>query len=182
MSPSSSPLLKRRAEALAAAAPTLVDDVTEESIVIAAIGSDRIGIPVTSAREVAPVQTGATIPGAPAWLRGVVQIRGELLSVLDLQAWWQTGSTTAGKHLLVVESKMGALAILADAIVEVRQLRSHEVADSLTREAALRRPEIASVTRDLVYVLNVDRLLQSPALVVDQELTALPMAEASSDE
>jgi purine-binding chemotaxis protein CheW len=178
----SSKLLEARARALAAGSGKISEDVTAEAIVVAALGADRIGIPLTAAREVIPFAGAASIPSAPAWFKGIVQLRGELLSVLDLQAWWRPGQSCSGKHLVVVEGKAGPIALLADAIVEVRDVSSRDVAEALTDDALQARPGVGSVTRDLVFLLDIERMLSHSALIIHQTSALLSLGESGEHE
>lgn len=47
------------------------------------VGALECGLPAASAREVLPPQIATRIPGAPAGVRGVVNVRGGLLTLLD---------------------------------------------------------------------------------------------------
>ncbi|MBI5532913.1 MAG: chemotaxis protein CheW [Deltaproteobacteria bacterium] len=182
MSAPFSRLLEARARALATVSVKVSEDGTAAAIVVAALGADRIGIPLTAAREVIPFAGAASIPAAPAWFRGIVQLRGELLSVLDLQAWWRPGQSCRGKHLVVVEGKAGPIALLADAIVEVRDVTSRDLADALADDALQARPGVGSVTRDLIFVLDIERMLSHSALVIHQTSALLLSGESGEHE
>ena len=133
-------VLRKRAEALAKAQPPALEQVHGDAIIIVSIGSERIGIPLLTAREVVPYDGATPIPNAPHWLRGVVQIRGELISVLDLETWWDLQRSGSGKHLVVVEGRPGALGIVADSILDVREASDQDYASTLSSEAAANRP------------------------------------------
>lgn len=115
-------ILSARAQALLQALPAGFEQVSSLAVIVFSMGEERAGVRLSSAREVVPVGQMAAIPGAPPYLRGLAQVRGELLCVLDLLAFWRPGRQTAGGHLIVVESSAGAMALLADAIEDVRDI------------------------------------------------------------
>lgn len=48
------------------------------------VGSMSFLIPLNAGSEVVPVSSPAAIPNSPAWLRGIVNLRGSLVPVFDL--------------------------------------------------------------------------------------------------
>lgn len=160
-------ILSARAQALLQALPAGFEQVSSLAVIVFSMGEERAGVRLSSAREVVPVGQMAAIPGAPPYLRGLAQVRGELLCVLDLLAFWRPGRQTAGGHLIVVESSAGAMALLADAIEDVRDIDSGELAAALSEAASEGRKGIECVTRDLVLLLDIEALLGRPELRVD---------------
>jgi len=58
-------------------------------------------------REIVPARAATRLPGAPAWVRGIVNLRGTLLTVVDLAARFGVAADPAGagavRSLIVVE-------------------------------------------------------------------------------
>ncbi|NLZ16959.1 MAG: hypothetical protein GX087_04405 [Desulfobulbaceae bacterium] len=49
------------------------------------VGWHEMALPVNSMQEVGDMPTITPLPHLPSWIRGIVQIRGEILSVVDFQ-------------------------------------------------------------------------------------------------
>ncbi len=156
-------LLQQRAAALAHAAALTSEQAGRDALIVAGIGPDQIGIPLLAARQVVAFDHGAPIPGAPPWLRCIVQVHGELISVLDLETWWNLGRAGSGKHLIVVEGRRGTIGILADTIVDVREIAASAGSSDLSSG----RPGVAGVTGDLILGLDLERMLEHTGLIVD---------------
>jgi len=169
-------ILSARAKALLEALPSGFEQVSALAVIVFSIGEERAGVRLASAREVVPLGHIAPIPGADPHLRGLAQVRGELLCVLDLLALWHPGSKTAGAHLIVVESQAGPMALLADTIEDVREIESSELAVGLGEAASESRKGLECVTRDLVLLLDIEELLGRPEMRVDHG-RALEMRE-----
>jgi purine-binding chemotaxis protein CheW len=80
---------------------------------------------VAHAREVIEVSTLTAMPKAPDWIRGVVNLRGNVLPVLDLRRKLDMGISVLGKRasVIVVELELGPdalqVGVLVDAALEV---------------------------------------------------------------
>jgi purine-binding chemotaxis protein CheW len=89
------------------------------------IDQEVYAIDVVNAREVIEVATLTPMPKAPAWIRGVVNLRGSVLPVLDLRCKFSLGETRLAKRASVVVVELplddGALqvGVLVDSALEV---------------------------------------------------------------
>ena len=156
-------ILRRRAEILAAAA-TVHRGLDANVVVVLGVGSDRVGVDLSDLDEIAPLTPIAVLPGLPAWLAGVAQVRGQVVPVVDLCPWLGLTGHGRPRYLAVVRASACRMAILADSIADVREVCSNDVAETIV--PAQSRGHRAT-TKDLVMLLNVPVLLAHPDLVVD---------------
>src|SRR5258708_2892515 len=73
----------RRAESLAAAAPRAEEDSFEA--LVFAIDSEQYAFPGSQVREVRPLGLLSRLPGTPALIRGLINVRGRIVPVIDLR-------------------------------------------------------------------------------------------------
>jgi purine-binding chemotaxis protein CheW len=84
-------------------------------------GREHYAIPVDSVLEIAEHSQISEVPGAPAEVLGVRNLRGQVIPVIDLAA--SLGLTSSEKERIVVVDDGGRLAGLAvDAVVDVGAL------------------------------------------------------------
>jgi purine-binding chemotaxis protein CheW len=55
----------------------------KKSYIAFALGRDELALPIASVREIGYLPEVTPLPNIPSWIRGIVQIRGEILSVVD---------------------------------------------------------------------------------------------------
>lgn len=85
-------------------------------------------IDVGNAREIVGVPRLTRMPGTPKWIRGVMNLRGSVVPVVDLKHKFDMGETTLTKDacILVVEFQVDGqpyvIGLLVDAVVEVFEL------------------------------------------------------------
>lgn len=100
-----------------------------------------------SVREIVPARAATRLPGAPDWVRGLINLRGMLVTVVDLAV--RFGSDAAvenSKSLIVVEASGKSLGIGVD---EVRDVQS--VADDALEEVDALRAA-GGIVRGLAHV------------------------------
>jgi purine-binding chemotaxis protein CheW len=102
------------------------------------------------------------VPGTPAYVAGLINVRGEVHTVLDLGATLDlVGERAVGgaSRVLLVEIADGQVGLLVDEVVGVRRLAAAQLTRSLSgRELARGIAGGRTVLLDLDNLLGGDRL------------------------
>ena len=138
-----------------------------ETLVVMRHGEDRVALDLASVREILRMMRVRPLPGAPAGVLGVINLRGETIPVIDLEKRLPAGAIapTVDHHLVVIEGGSP----IALAVTHVEDMET--VDPDAWREAAGVLPEgvplrgVARVKTDLVAVLDPDRLLEPGEVV-----------------
>jgi purine-binding chemotaxis protein CheW len=165
-------ILQARAGRLAAA--PIADVPAQETIAVLPfrLGREKYGIETRFAREVIRLTSFTAIPGAPDFLVGVANLRGEILPVFDLMRFF--GFASSGlmdrSRVIVVGAAASEFGIIADTVQEVTDLaRDAFVADSaIAPERG--RDCIRGVTPDATIVLDGAALIAEPRLFIGTPL------------
>lgn len=164
-------ILAQRAKALAKVHELRSVRLRGNEIVIVESGGLRLGIPIASLREIVPCGDVTELPGVPSWMLGIVQLRGELLCVVDVGRWWNLPGATKHAYVVLIEGPQGFLGVVAESVVEVRGIEADDVAADISEESIARRRFVKLVTRDLVHVLDIARLTAQEELVIVDTLS-----------
>jgi purine-binding chemotaxis protein CheW len=139
------------------------------SVLVLSIAGERYGIETTRVREVVPLRGLTPVPCTPSFILGVMNLRGRILSVLDLGRLFdlRASRTAEGSRVVVLESEALSLGILADAVPGVVQLGPHDMAPP---SGGSRPGCTRGVTADLVAILDVPALVRDPRISVNDEV------------
>jgi purine-binding chemotaxis protein CheW len=124
-------------------------------------------------REVYPVSEITPLPGTPPFVLGLVNFRGQILSVIDLRKFFdlpERGLTDLNK-LIVVHSEGMELGILADAIVGARAIAAGELQAALTTMRDVRTEYLKGIAKGPLVVLDINKILSDPRLIVDEDVS-----------
>lgn len=132
-------------------------------------GSELWGFPTSAVREVRKLALCA-LPGVGGAVQGLVQVRGEAVSVVDLAAL--TGTATAPAHgeellAVLVAGRPGKLGLRIDEVLGPRLVWADECDGE--SDGDKRHDFVSAVTRDLLAVIDVERLLARPEVSVAAE-------------
>ncbi|HEY4088085.1 MAG TPA: chemotaxis protein CheW [Bryobacteraceae bacterium] len=131
-----------------------VEYTTGEAVLVFRLGNDRYGIPVSSVREVLPQARIAPVPGAPATVAGLIQMRGEIRPVYDLRQRLQMPAAAPrpaqeGETVIVLSAGGREFGIRVDTAEEIRSWRPEERQPGQT-------PWVSGITEDLVSILDME--------------------------
>lgn len=161
-------VLKRRAEALARRDEGGASKALLDTVVVVQVGSERFGISLGVLDEIVPLTPMAELPRLPAWFPGLIQVRGRLLSVLDLAAWFEVAGPSRPRHLAVLEGPRGQMGALVDAVIDILEVHPEDIATTFAFDDVAGRK---AITKDLVTLIDADALLGSPRIMVDLSAT-----------
>ena len=102
----------------------------ELHLVTFALDREEFGIPVTQVREVIRVSDITRVPQAPPHVRGVANLRGRILAVVELRSWLglPPAELTSRSRVVVVEVRERVLGLLVDAVSQVTKVPEASVA------------------------------------------------------
>ena len=129
------------------------------------IGDRRLGIDAMAIREIRAWSPAMPLPNAPSYVRGVVNLRGVVLPVLDLSERLGWGTTEpSGRHVIIVVRTAEQLqGIIVDAVSDIVTLNPgtiQPVPDIGQSTAAAFLEGIATVDDRLVMILGLDRIIE----------------------
>ena len=139
----------------------------EWSGVVFGVGDSKLACNIDRIGEILPCPQSTPVPGAKSWIIGLANVRGELLTVVDL-AWYLTGVRTPltnSSRLLSASLNKAPLGLLIDEVFGQRHfLDSHSVPAELEEDSPLKG--LVSKQHDLGserwLELDLDRLFTTP--------------------
>ena len=122
------------------------------------------GINVMQVQEVLRVSEIAPVPGAPAYVLGIINLRGNVVTVIDTRARFGLPSTDVddASRIIVIESEKQVVGMLVDAVAEVVELREGEidVAPNVGNEESSRYIQgVATREGKLLILVDLNKLL-----------------------
>ena len=133
------------------------------------LGPEHYGIELTYIREIHALNEFTPLPGTPAFVLGLTNVRGQILSVIDIKKLFDLpgkGLTDLNK-VIVVRTHQMELGILADAVLGVRVIGLNELQTSLPTLTGIRAEYLKGITKDPLVVLDVVTILSDERIVVD---------------
>jgi purine-binding chemotaxis protein CheW len=164
-------ILKQRTQALAA--PLQAEDAGAQlDIIEFMLAEERYAITAAQVREVCPLIELTPVPCTPNHVLGIIDVRGEFVSVIDIKKFF--GISAQGlsdlNKVIVLASDGMAFGILVDVIVAARALPRAELQPPLPGSTLIRADYLLGITAGHMAVIDADRLLADRSLIVNEEI------------
>jgi len=139
------------------------------------VGRETYGVPITSLHEIVRVPEITVVPDAPVYLEGVINLRGKIVSVMDLRKRFGEKQLALNKQnrILVVEHSGKLAGLIVDSASEVLKIPAADVeaAPSVFQEGGLNCVSgLGKVNGRLVVLLDMNKLL-APGSLLSAERT-----------
>lgn len=166
-------ILKTRTQALAREPKPAEAADAHIEVVEFVLAHERYAIESRYVREVAPLENLTPLPCTPAFVLGIVNVRGEIISVIDLKKFFdlpEQGLTDLHK-IIVLQSGNMLFGILADVIAGVRRIPLTGIQPSLPTLTGVREEYLKGVTAERIVVLDAEKLLMDESIVVQEKVS-----------
>jgi len=164
-------ILRQRAAELAIARETEDAGLTI-SVIELLLANERYCIEATYVREVRQLDALTMLPGAPPFVLGIVSVRGEVVSVVDIGVFFDLPARglTDRNRILVLRSREMVFGIVADSVPGIRRLRAAEIQPAPPTFTGVREKYLRGITSDGLVVLDGARLIHDESIVVRHDL------------
>jgi purine-binding chemotaxis protein CheW len=133
------------------------------------VGRETYGVPITSLHEIVRVPEITAVPDAPEYLEGVINLRGKIVSVMDLRKRFgeKQASLRKQNRILVVEHAGRLAGLIVDSASEVLKIPADAVepAPAVFQDGGLNCVTgLGKVGGRLVVLLDMSKLLAPESL------------------
>jgi purine-binding chemotaxis protein CheW len=164
--------VKAKGAAASGDAPPPQANVEEKQYLTFTLGSEMFSLDILCIKEIIWYAGLTEVPMMPACIRGVINLRGAVVPVMDLSARFNRPSTPVTKSTCIVITEVESatpgerqnMGVVVDAVQAVLEIPSSEIEPPPNFGAKIRAEfieGIAKVNGKFVIVLNVQRVLSA---------------------
>lgn len=136
------------------------------------LAGERYAIESRYVREVHPLECLTPVPCTPSHVLGIVNLRGEIVSVIDIRIFFDLpakGLPDLSK-LMVLESQDMRFGVLVDGVDRVSRVRSVDIQSALPLLTQVRETYLLGLTADRMAILDGGKLLSDRDIIVQEEI------------
>jgi purine-binding chemotaxis protein CheW len=179
LQPAWSPSVEERKRILKARARELARDSENEKtidesleVVEFLLAYEKYGIESCYVREIHPLRELTPVPCTPPFVLGVINVRGQIISVIDIKRFFdlpERGLTDLNKVIILRNTEM-EFGILADVIFGVVRVPLRNLQPTLPTLTGIREEYLKGITGDRLAILDAEKLLSDEKLIVHEEV------------
>jgi purine-binding chemotaxis protein CheW len=101
----------------------------ELQLVVFRLNGEEFGVDIGQVREIIRVPVITRIPNAPAFIEGVINLRGKITPVMDLRSrlGLEASDTNDSTRIIIAELGKDNLGMIVDSVSEVRRLSTSDI-------------------------------------------------------
>ena len=159
-------VLAREAEEAGAAREFL--DIIEFNL-----AAETYGIESAFIREVYPLKNFTPLPGTPPFVLGIINVRGQILSVIDLKKFFNLPEKGLGQlnKVIIIRNDRMEFGILADAVLDARPIPLETIQSAPLTVTGIGAEYLKGVTGGGMIILDAEKILGDEKIIVSEELT-----------
>ena len=162
-------ILKARAEVLAEE-PKRREPGEQIEIVEFLLAGERYGVESRYVREVYPLKEYTPVPCTPPFVMGIVNVRGEILSIIDVRKFFDLPGQGLGdlNKVIILSSGDMEFGILADVVAGVRTVAVEALLPSPPTFTGLRHEYLRGIAPDKIAILDAGKMVSDTRIIVNE--------------
>ena len=147
------------------------EDSDEEKYIIFTLSNKMYGVPILNVLEIGTLDNITPVPNLPIWIRGVTNIRGEIVSVVDLGTYLgiaKMDRLDSGKMLVIrsLDEEISS-AIIVDHVSQIYNVPKESIMKTETKVEDKMTPFLSGVcdfNDELIILLDLEKFFSFPQI------------------
>ena len=141
------------------------------------LGAEEYGIDILKVQEIRKYDTVTRIANAPAFLKGVINLRGSIVPIIDMRVKFALGNAEYSTFTVVIILNVAArvVGIVVDSVSDVTSLTGGQIRQAPDFSASFDTKYIlglASIDKRMLIVTDIERLMSSRDMELLDEASA----------
>lgn len=164
-------ILKARALALAQEINTSEDPADSIEVIEFEVASEMYALESCFIQEVYPFNNLTPLPCVPDHVMGIINVRGQIWSVIDIKKFFDLADTGVKElnKVILLRSESMSFGILADRVIGMRMVAVGDL-QMPSMLTGIRDTYLKGITAERTTLLDANKLLSDIGLVVDEHV------------
>jgi purine-binding chemotaxis protein CheW len=141
------------------------------------LGSEEYGIDILKVQEIRGYETVTRIANAPEFIKGVINLRGIIIPVVDLRIKFKLGTPTYDQFTVVIilNIKGRVMGIVVDSVSDVMTLTPDQMRPAPDMGTAFESQYIiglGTIDERMLILMDIDKLMLSPDMGLLEKIAA----------
>lgn len=149
-----------------------IQGYNEENIIqliIFHVGAEEFGVPIGEILEIIKINNITPIPDVPAFIKGIINVRGDIVTVIDLKSRFNilTSTNENAKHIVISKQHDNLFGLMVDEVTEVLRVNKNEIKMPPTLSSKVQKEYFNGVVildERLIILLDLKKVLSEKEL------------------
>lgn len=145
----------------------------EKQFIVFSINKERFGVDVSQIKQIIPVMESTNIPNAPSFVKGVIDLRGDIIPIVNLReklSYSNSSSQNKDTKIIIVELDNNIIGMEVDSVTEMMRVYVDEINEPPTMVKGINSNYLYGVAKfqeSLLILLDLSKILS------EKEITEL---------
>lgn len=141
----------------------LMEDSERKQVVVFLLADEEYAVDITQSKQIIKVSKITPVPNTPEYVRGVINLRGQIVPVVDLRKRFNITGAVEKERIITIEYEDILIGLLVDDIKEVlwydieKELESAPEIDSAVRQDFIKG--VIKKGKRLIVLIDLEKLL-----------------------
>jgi purine-binding chemotaxis protein CheW len=153
------------------------EDIAGREFLAFKLGKEEYGIDILKVQEIRGYEAVTRIASAPEFIKGVINLRGIIIPVVDMRIKFQLGEVVYDQFTVVIILNINGrvVGMVVDSVSDVTTLTQDQVKPSPEMGTAFSTEYIiglGTIDERMLILVDIDRLMSSPDMGLNDQLAA----------
>lgn len=137
-------------------------DSTDIQVVCFKLGTEPYGLDIMQIKEIVRYQKVQSVPKAPFFIDGVINLRGMVIPIIDLRKRFEAPSDISSRtRIIIAQLENRIVGIVVDDVTDIISLsKTHLMPPGMVKGAEAEYLDaMADIKGELLFVINLDKML-----------------------
>ena len=152
-------------------------EVTGQEFLAFTLGKEEYGIDILKVQEIRGYETVTRIANAPDFIKGVVNLRGIIVPIVDMRIKFQLGEPTYDQFTVVIILNVAGrvVGMVVDSVSDVITLSPEQIKPAPEMGTALNTDYLiglGTIDQRMLILVNIDKLMSSAEMGLIDKIAA----------
>jgi purine-binding chemotaxis protein CheW len=152
-----------------AVAQSVSDKQQLMQLIVFRIGDEEFGVPISAVQEIIKVGTITPIPDSPAFIKGLINVRGEIVAIIDVRArFFLSMDAEPSRHIIIARQDENLFGLLVNEVMEVLRIQESDIKSPPRLMTKIHEDYVHGViTHDgrLIILLDIQQVISEEELI-----------------
>ncbi|WP_028455137.1 chemotaxis protein CheW [Chitinilyticum litopenaei] len=154
-----------------------IHDGVNQELLVFTLGAEEYGIDILKVQEIRGYDAVTAIANAPSFIKGVINLRGNIVPIVDLRIKFQLGNVTYDQFtVVIILSLVGrTVGVVVDGVSDVVTLEQEQIRPAPEFGAVLDTSfmrGLGTLDERMIILLDIEKLMTSSEMALFEEMAA----------
>lgn len=149
---------------------TLIEGTKLEQLIIFNLGDEEYSVRIDDIREIISMTHITHIPDSPEFIKGVTNVRGDIVAIIDLRArfFLESEKEYLSKHIIITRQENNLYGLMVDEVTEVMRLPASDIKEAPDIISHIHEKYVSGVVtlgERLIILLNLAMVLSEEEII-----------------